>query len=114
MTQFNQDMIRIAVGHIGYWARVNHYDPAEFSANITEIVTGTEYMISPKTVNKAMKVLSMGPQDWIDEETRSYILANSYLSEKYRDPNAWMADIVVQVGLFGKIVYDPAPAWEPA
>lgn len=110
---FEQDVIECAldVGGIGYWARIVNYMPAEMKAMVIEVGDGDEennavHTIVASTIRKAVDALKKGHIEGLgDERRRARLIGESYLGSDDRDIDAEDADILVQIGLFGKVVY---------
>lgn len=113
--QFLNDVICTAVeGGIGYWSQVSNYrwgDEIETTVRVHELDDdGTPdaigVPITPAKVEEAIAlILTKDSQyDYIHPRVRSQIFAASVENDA-GDIDADLADIIIQVAMFGKIVY---------
>lgn len=109
------DVIVTAVeGGIGYWAMIDSYDWKEptfeprntrYTASAKITCEGKAYRIDFLTVRRAFQLLRRGPLTSPAEATRGRLIGQQFISADDREIDANDADIIVQLGLFGQVVY---------
>ena len=95
---FSDLFVTALEGGINYWALVNDYDYKNCSAIIIdkEASQSTQYNVDLNTVKKGLEALSL------ETSALAKRKISSILNEDY---DAEDADIVLQYGLFGKLIY---------
>lgn len=103
-------------GGINYWANVLDYkwtDPElnkgdtvySAYAKIVETDENKTHEIKHPVIKKAFATLRRGQVEGLAEDYRARLIGQLHLSAEDMDIDAADADIVVQVGLFGKVIY---------
>ena len=116
--QLYTDIVTTAVeGGINYWARVCDYEYSDtFFGDSTNDASATvieygdsetevaRYKLTTATVAKAFGIMRKGPVEYLGEAMRKHYL-KEYQFPENADFDANDADNIVQIGLFGKVVY---------
>jgi hypothetical protein len=84
-------------GGINYWARVTEYEPeGEFYATIIDVSENTTYRVDRQTISNGLALAKEYEKDiWSVPE----------LPHDWDDFDAGDADVVLQLGLFGEIIF---------
>lgn len=95
---------------IGYWAKIRAYEHTQrVQATIDEYGDDNKvlssHILNVDTVNKAFETLKAGKVEGLNEKYRARLLGQMYLSGEDADLDSDDADNIIQIGLFGKIVY---------
>ncbi|MCU1675972.1 MAG: hypothetical protein JWM93_730 [Frankiales bacterium] len=124
--QFLADILTTAVeGGIQYWAHVDEYrwwsptldggtaEHADGTANAYARITDLEVESGERTITvddiaRALRTISKHPITGMNETTRRLIIANDHANgdaEHFDVIDADSADAIVQVALYGEVVY---------
>jgi hypothetical protein len=107
-TTYHDEFVTAIEGGIGYWSEVVQYDwdRADWFATIIDI-EGHPHRITEDTIKRGFRRLALS-----DGSGKVRSAARSLLYSGGKDPEAWeyesdadTADMVVQYGLFGELVY---------
>ena len=105
------DLVDAVPQAIGYWVdnyKEVHYTTEEtkriYKLNVVDENTDQEYLISVNTIIEGIQKLITGTMD-VQDRYVSYILSDlgQHLQGGYID--AETLDLIIQVGLFGEVVY---------
>lgn len=110
--QFLDDIICTAVeGGINYWGYVSHYtwsDDSETSVKVHDFMEedSVPVLVNRESIENAIKKISKmdTPIEYLHPSIRTEIY-KAYLDNDAGDIDAGLADIIVQVSMFGKVVY---------
>lgn len=104
-------------GGINYWARVGDYewsfkwhgdDKDDASVTVYEYGDDTEpasvHKVTTDTIAHAFTVLKKGPVKYLGEATRKRYIGAQFVPDE-ADLDAGDADNILQIGLFGELVY---------
>ena len=107
---FHDEFVTAIEGGIGYWSGVHEYDwdRADWFA-VIEDIEGVQHRVTEDTIRLGFRLLADGGQD-VGATLRA--AARSLVYSGGKDTEAWehvqdadTADVVVQYGLFGKLIY---------
>lgn len=106
--QFLNDVLITAVeGGINYWAEVSDYDHGDdvrvASVRILDLEDGREYRLTAKMLANPIMQIINGPVQ-VRDDIRIAIFDGERLLDA-AEIDAECADVIVQVALFGRIVY---------
>lgn len=108
-------LITAIEGGINYWADVTSYhidsygDPLSVTAQIKDIDTCVVYNIDQSIINKAIRIVNQSTDDdnlqCNDELIKLCAIAKRYPEDVAVNIDANYADQLVQIGLFGQVIY---------
>lgn len=93
-------------GGVNYWAAVTDYDVDDARVVLSDIEDedGERWEVTTATVGKGIETIVAGGAEVNREILRQASLIH-HGHYDLADVDAWVADVVVQVGLFGEIVF---------
>lgn len=106
--QYLKDVLITAVeGGTGYWAQVSKYDPDRGTVilweNESDEAEPVPHQVNLGVIERGIRLIFAG-QTNIARYIREDVIVNS-VDNDYSRGDAETADCIVQVGLFGKLVY---------
>jgi len=108
--QFLADILIGAIeGGTGYWASVSRYKhdcpPGETHATIHDLEDDEKpYEVTPRVVAHGLQVI-LEPDSSINNQLRAIIREANATNDAGGQFDSECADVVVQAGLFGKVIY---------